>query len=106
MDKRIIVSAGIALIGYTLWLRRKRHIVNPNLPDSIAYVFRGNIVHCINITDDGFKVLDDYIIGVRSDGKIAFVEEGKFQAQLALKFGFKESSVISLGKKYEFIKKS
>jgi hypothetical protein len=98
--KVIILASIVAGAGLVLWFRRSK---KPVVESDVKWIFRGNLVHCLNVSEEGFKVLDDYLIGVNKDGIIIFIEAGLRQTELAQKYGFEETSIVSLGNRLQEI---
>ncbi|KAM6930329.1 guanine deaminase [Xenentodon cancila] len=66
---------------------------------AIAYVYRGTFVHSIPQTP--LQILEDALLGVNTDGKIAFIGGGQELQTLSQIFGFSPSEVTQL-EKHEF----
>ncbi|XP_012685834.2 guanine deaminase [Clupea harengus] len=66
----------------------------------VKHIFRGTFVH--STQDTPLKILEDNVLGVDDDGKIAFIESGKDVVSLSHKWGFKASDVKQL-ELHEFI---
>ncbi|XP_061584911.1 guanine deaminase [Cololabis saira] len=75
-------------------------MANPGSSGStVAFVYRGTFVHSTPQTP--LQILEDALLGVDTDGKIAFIEGGQEVQRLSQIFGFSPSEVIQLGQ-YEF----
>ncbi|XP_047448539.1 guanine deaminase [Mugil cephalus] len=66
---------------------------------AVAHVYRGTFVHSTQQTP--LEILEDALLGVDAQGKIAFLAEGKDLEKLAQLFGFSPSAVDQL-KQHEF----
>ncbi|XP_010875171.1 guanine deaminase [Esox lucius] len=66
---------------------------------NIAHVYRGTFVHSTYNT--ALEILEDRLLGVDADGKIAFIESGREVDSLSQKWGFEASAVTHLGQ-HEF----
>ncbi|XP_028270923.1 guanine deaminase [Parambassis ranga] len=66
---------------------------------AIAYVYRGTFVHSTQQT--ALQILEDALLGVDTEGKIAFIGEGKELEKLSQTFGFSTSEVTQL-EQHEF----
>ncbi|KAM4807970.1 guanine deaminase [Rhinophrynus dorsalis] len=69
--------------------------------DTVQHVFRGTFVHSTLTCD--MEVLENYILGVGSTGKILFLEDAREQARLAQKWDFDERKVERLNKNEFFM---
>ncbi|KAL2091956.1 hypothetical protein ACEWY4_011754 [Coilia grayii] len=67
---------------------------------SIAHVFKGTFAH--STQDAALEILENRVLGVDNNGKIAFLESGKDVVSLSEKWGFKASDVRQL-EPHEFI---
>eukprot|EP00063_Salmo_salar_P041304 XP_014016139.1 PREDICTED: guanine deaminase-like isoform X2 [Salmo salar] len=65
----------------------------------IAHVYRGTFVHSTDHT--AVEILEDRLLGVDTEGKIAFIGSGQEVDSLAQKWGFEALAVTQLGQ-YEF----
>ncbi|XP_034025892.1 guanine deaminase [Thalassophryne amazonica] len=68
-------------------------------PTANTHVYRGTFIHSTPQT--ALHILEDALLGVNREGKIAFFGKGEKLEELAQNFGFSPSEVIQLGK-YEF----
>ncbi|XP_051923411.1 guanine deaminase [Hippocampus zosterae] len=75
-------------------------MANPDGAAEKKRVFRGNLIHATH--EEAVKVLEDALLGVDADGKIAFIGESKELDRLSKEFAFSPSSVIQL-EKHEFL---
>lgn len=76
-------------------------MANQDKPSAtIAFVYRGTFVHSTQQT--ALEVLEDALLGVDTDGKIAFIGEGKKSETLSQNFGFSPSQVTQLTE-HEFL---
>ncbi|XP_015244653.1 PREDICTED: guanine deaminase [Cyprinodon variegatus] len=66
----------------------------------ISFVCRGTLVH--STPEEALQVLEDALLGVNSDGKIAFIERGEELQKLSQIFGFDPSAVTQL-EQHEFL---
>ncbi|XP_003452696.3 guanine deaminase [Oreochromis niloticus] len=66
---------------------------------AIAFVYRGTFVH--STQQKALQILKDALLGVDTQGKIAFIEEGKELEKLSQTFGFKTSDITQLAQ-HEF----
>ncbi|XP_038141588.1 guanine deaminase [Cyprinodon tularosa] len=66
----------------------------------ISFVCRGTLVH--STPEEALLVLEDALLGVNSDGKIAFIERGEELQKLSQIFGFDPSAVTQL-EQHEFL---
>ncbi len=66
-------------------------------------VFLGSFVHSKDLSDSGFEILHDTLLGVGNDGRIVFIEKAEKLEELAKNHAFSPSSVINLKKKYIYI---
>ncbi|XP_076855136.1 guanine deaminase isoform X2 [Brachyhypopomus gauderio] len=66
---------------------------------SIARVYRGTFVH--STREVALNILNDFVLGVDSRGKIAFIQEGGNVDSLSQEWGFDTSDVQNLGQ-HEF----
>ncbi|XP_034397680.1 guanine deaminase [Cyclopterus lumpus] len=71
---------------------------NSNRP-KIANVYRGTFIHSTQKT--ALQILEDELLGVDTDGKIAFTGRGTELVRLSQTFGFSPTEVIQLAK-HEF----
>ncbi|XP_072244282.1 guanine deaminase [Leuresthes tenuis] len=69
--------------------------------NAIAHVYRGTFVHSTQQT--ALQILEDALLGVNTEGKIAFIGEGKELQRLSQTFGFSTSEVTELAKHEFFI---
>ncbi|XP_054628851.1 guanine deaminase [Dunckerocampus dactyliophorus] len=67
--------------------------------DGTSRVFRGMFIHATQ--KEAVQVLQDALLGVNAEGKIAFIGEGKELDKLSETFGFSPSAVIQL-EQHEF----
>ncbi|XP_021476769.2 guanine deaminase [Oncorhynchus mykiss] len=65
----------------------------------IAHVYRGTFVHSTDHTV--VEILEDRLLGVDTEGKIAFIGSGQEVGSLSQKWGFEALAVTQLGQ-YEF----
>lgn len=65
----------------------------------IEFVYRGTFVH--STPEEALQILEDALLGVNTEGKIAFIAEGKELPKLSKIFGFSPSAVIQL-EQHEF----
>ncbi|XP_043967087.1 guanine deaminase [Gambusia affinis] len=65
----------------------------------IRFVCRGTFVH--STAEEALQILEDALLGVDSEGKIAFIGEGKELQKLSENFGFSPSAVTQL-QQHEF----
>ncbi|XP_037634676.1 guanine deaminase [Sebastes umbrosus] len=65
----------------------------------IAHVYRGTFIHSTQQT--ALQILEDKLLGVDTDGKIAFIGEGTELYRLSQTFGFSPSEVTQLAQ-HEF----
>uniref|UniRef100_A0A673WC16 Guanine deaminase n=1 Tax=Salmo trutta TaxID=8032 RepID=A0A673WC16_SALTR len=65
----------------------------------IAHVYRGTFVHSTDHT--AVEILEDRLLGVDTEGKIAFIGSGQEVDSLSQKWGFEALAVTQLGQ-YEF----
>ncbi|XP_077417682.1 guanine deaminase [Vanacampus margaritifer] len=75
-------------------------MANPDGASSRKRVFRGTLIHATQ--EEAVKILEDALLGVHADGKIAFIGEDKELQQLSKEFSFSPSSVTHL-EKHEFL---
>ncbi|XP_041855802.1 guanine deaminase [Melanotaenia boesemani] len=66
---------------------------------TVASVYRGTFLH--STTKTALQILEDALLGVNTEGKIAFVGEGYELEKLSQTFGFSPSEVIQLAQ-HEF----
>uniref|UniRef100_A0A8C9ZFD3 Guanine deaminase n=1 Tax=Sander lucioperca TaxID=283035 RepID=A0A8C9ZFD3_SANLU len=70
-------------------------MANSNRPNAdISHVYRGTFIHSTQQT--ALQILEDTLLGVDTDGKIAFIEKGAELNQLSQIFGFNPSEVTQL----------
>ncbi|XP_061673522.1 guanine deaminase [Syngnathoides biaculeatus] len=74
-------------------------MANPHEASARKRVFRGTLIHAT--PEEPVQVLEDAVLGVNADGKIAFIGEGKELARLSKEFAFSASAVTHL-EKHEF----
>ncbi|XP_070689661.1 guanine deaminase [Pempheris klunzingeri] len=75
-------------------------MANSNRPATeIAHVYRGTFLHSTQLT--ALQILEDALVGVNAEGKIAFIGEGAESDRLSQTFAFSPSEVTQLGP-YEF----
>ncbi|XP_061134303.1 guanine deaminase isoform X1 [Syngnathus typhle] len=74
-------------------------MANANGASARMLVFRGTLIHAT--PEEAVKILEDALLGVQADGKIAFIGDGKELHRLSKEFAFSPSSVTHL-EKHEF----
>ncbi|KAK9522588.1 hypothetical protein VZT92_019040 [Zoarces viviparus] len=75
-------------------------MANSNRPTTkIANVYRGTFIHSTQQT--ALQILEDELLGVDTDGKIAFIERGAELDRLSRTFGFSPTEVTQLAQ-HEF----
>ncbi|MED6243178.1 hypothetical protein ATANTOWER_016209 [Ataeniobius toweri] len=67
---------------------------------AIAFVYRGTLVH--STPKEALQILEDALLGVDSEGKIAFIGEGNESQKLSEVFRFSPSAVTQLDQ-HEFL---
>ncbi|XP_056144700.1 guanine deaminase [Lampris incognitus] len=71
-------------------------MTTPGRPDThVSRVYRGTFVH--STPDKALQVLEDALLGVGSNGKIAFIGTGPELNKLSQTFGFKQYEITHLG---------
>jgi len=55
-------------------------------------------VHSLTNNSDGFEIIENGLIGINGNGRIAFI--GKDHKKLCLEHSVKEENIVDLGKKY------
>ncbi|XP_072520891.1 guanine deaminase [Salminus brasiliensis] len=66
----------------------------------VSIVYRGTLAH--STRDTALQILEDFVLGVDHQGKIAFIEEGHNVESLSQTWGFQTSDIIQL-EQYEFL---
>uniref|UniRef100_A0AAR2IMT8 Guanine deaminase n=1 Tax=Pygocentrus nattereri TaxID=42514 RepID=A0AAR2IMT8_PYGNA len=66
----------------------------------VSTVYRGTLAH--STRDEALQILEDFVLGVDAEGKIAFIEEGQNVDSLSQTWGFQTSDVIQL-EQHEFL---
>ncbi|KAF1389724.1 hypothetical protein PFLUV_G00076450 [Perca fluviatilis] len=75
-------------------------MANSDRPSAdISHVYRGTFIHSTQQT--ALQILEDQLLGVDTDGKIAFIEKGAELNRLSQSFGFSPSEVTQLAQ-HEF----
>ncbi|XP_036453872.1 guanine deaminase isoform X3 [Colossoma macropomum] len=66
----------------------------------VSTVYRGTLAH--STRDEALQILEDFVLGVDAEGKIAFIEEGQNVDSLSQTWGFQTSDIIQL-EQHEFL---
>ncbi|KAM5193068.1 guanine deaminase [Mantella aurantiaca] len=69
--------------------------------DTVQHVFKGSFIHSTH--QNAMEVLENYLLGTNSAGKILFFEEAQDQTRLAQKWKFDESKIDVLAKNEFFM---
>ena len=83
---------------------KENHLGDDFLNSSSFKVFRGTIIHCRDLSDDGFKFIEDGLLGVDSEGKIVFLEELKSQNDFKKLKRIQDEAIQSLGSRKRLVK--